>query len=114
MSEEVEQFRRVLEENAIEGYGKDRIWWDSLPKDLQNWEVANAGMGSSFGLIKAIRDPKNPYRAHDEETLRLIAQLYGLSIEEYTRVLVALREELREQLSPEVWDIFFGTTTDIT
>ena len=113
MLEKVEQFRRALEENAIEGYGKDRIWWDSLPKNLQYWEVANAGMGSSFGHIKAIRDPNNPYRAHDEETLRMTAEGYGLTIEDFTRGLVALREELREQLSPEDWEIFFGTTIDI-
>lgn len=114
MSEQVRRFRQALEENAIRSYGEDRAWWDSLPDEQKSWEVANAGMGYSFGNIKAIRDPYNLHREHDEETLRLIAQKYGLTIEEYTRVLIDLREELRGQLSPEDWEIFFGTTTDIT
>ncbi len=85
-----------------------------MSENNQNWEVANAGMGSTFGLIKASRDPSNEHRVHDEETLQLEAQKYQLTIEEYTRVLVALREDLRGQLLPEDWEIFFGTTTDIT
>lgn len=108
--------REMKIDHILESHGLNREWWNSRPPDHQNWEIANIGMGSAFGIIHAARDPNNPYREHDAKTLQWEAQeLYGFpTVDDYVNALVELRDELREQLAPDVWKTFFGTTLDIT
>ena len=108
---DVERLRGIFLKQARESYDLTGVEW----QPWQNmWEIANL-MPSFYGLIRAVRDDVNPYRAWDEETLKLELQNLGFtSAQALLGTLNQMRESLKSELSEKDWETFFNSTLDIT